>query len=450
LVPFWFRLVVWSTHDDPGNHLQATAGRSSGAASAAASGTHKEVMSHLSTAIPRGYVDWVAEDAIPGPGYGVAYGAGDFKARLWAPGLALAGASAHRAEPGDDLRVYFPPGQVTLANGLTGGESVGPGEELALLPDSTWGKWTPGEPIAARAAIAADDTTELVGVLESSAIADSVDSVANPDNISLAEIGAPTVPEPGRLVIQAGANGSIYALESGGSVKQLHQEAFAELVATPVDDFAQAVPTPNVSTIFNVWERAEVEDQFGHVTADPISGLITFNVIVPALIVMDYDVSATGGTDRDFFVTAEITPATPVHITGVTNASPPVVTAVAHGRHSGDLIVTSGILGATGANGTWIVANPTADTLELRTTEAPTQDAPAPGVFAGVDEGIIERFAPGKLKVAVTVSGSVPSPLSKTQTYTFQPGDKLGMYSVRRGSGSGLIVYSLSIGAGAV
>lgn len=54
-----------------------------------------------------------------------------------------------------------------------------------------------------------------------------------------------------------------------------------------------------------------------------------------------------------------------VTITGATNASPIVVTAVAHGFSNGDLVTIEGMVGATGGNGCWIVANKTADTFEL-------------------------------------------------------------------------------------
>lgn len=53
-------------------------------------------------------------------------------------------------------------------------------------------------------------------------------------------------------------------------------------------------------------------------------------------------------------------------ITGITNANPGVVTAVAHGRSNGDHVYISGVVGMTEVNGRWfIVANKTTDTFEL-------------------------------------------------------------------------------------
>lgn len=52
-------------------------------------------------------------------------------------------------------------------------------------------------------------------------------------------------------------------------------------------------------------------------------------------------------------------------ITGATNATPIVITSVAHGQTDGDIITVSGVLGNTAANGTWTIANLTSDTFEL-------------------------------------------------------------------------------------
>lgn len=54
-------------------------------------------------------------------------------------------------------------------------------------------------------------------------------------------------------------------------------------------------------------------------------------------------------------------------ITGVTNASPMVVTSNSHGFSNGDIVPIMGVLGCTAANGTWEIANVAANTFELKT-----------------------------------------------------------------------------------
>jgi len=58
-------------------------------------------------------------------------------------------------------------------------------------------------------------------------------------------------------------------------------------------------------------------------------------------------------------------PPTAKAVTGATNATPIVVTAVAHGYVNGQIVATYGITGNTAANGRFIVANKAADTFEL-------------------------------------------------------------------------------------
>lgn len=52
-------------------------------------------------------------------------------------------------------------------------------------------------------------------------------------------------------------------------------------------------------------------------------------------------------------------------VTGATNATPIVVTATAHGFSNGDVVMISGVLGNTAANGRFRIANVTTNTFEL-------------------------------------------------------------------------------------
>lgn len=52
-------------------------------------------------------------------------------------------------------------------------------------------------------------------------------------------------------------------------------------------------------------------------------------------------------------------------ITGATNATPIVVTATAHGLATGDSVVISGVLGNTGANGTFVITKVNANSFSL-------------------------------------------------------------------------------------
>lgn len=66
-----------------------------------------------------------------------------------------------------------------------------------------------------------------------------------------------------------------------------------------------------------------------------------------------------------FFKDEGIVTLTAQNITDATNATPIVVTCAGHGYSNGDWVVVTGVLGNLAANGTWQVANVTANTFEL-------------------------------------------------------------------------------------
>lgn len=66
----------------------------------------------------------------------------------------------------------------------------------------------------------------------------------------------------------------------------------------------------------------------------------------------------------------------PATITGITGASPAVVTAVAHGFANGDIVSIYSVVGMTEVNNrTYLVSNRAADTFELETVEAVDVDS---------------------------------------------------------------------------
>lgn len=82
-------------------------------------------------------------------------------------------------------------------------------------------------------------------------------------------------------------------------------------------------------------------------------------------------------------------------ITGATTATPIVITANAHGLSNGDEVYIDGVFGNTPANGTWTVANVTANTYELTGSVGAGAYTAATGWFNA-------RTAAGKLTLATT------------------------------------------------
>lgn len=88
------------------------------------------------------------------------------------------------------------------------------------------------------------------------------------------------------------------------------------------------------------------------------NGTIDFDTDTMNIALLDLD-----GSPTDLAVKA---------ITGVTNASPMVVTSASHGFSNGDIVVNRGVGGITAANGTWRIANVTTNTFELTTATRST------------------------------------------------------------------------------
>ncbi len=68
-------------------------------------------------------------------------------------------------------------------------------------------------------------------------------------------------------------------------------------------------------------------------------------------------------------------------ITGVTNATPAVITSTAHGFANGDLVLVRGVGGSVGVNQLAIVAGQTANTFTLKTNTLESLDVSAGGAY---------------------------------------------------------------------
>ncbi|MDQ5870846.1 MAG: hypothetical protein M3547_01385 [Acidobacteriota bacterium] len=112
---------------------------------------------------------------------------------------------------------------------------------------------------------------------------------------------------------------------------------------------------------------------------------------------------------------------TPQTVTGATNADPIVMTVVAHGFENGDFVLQASVGGNTAANGTFKVANKTANTYEL--TDSADVDVAGNGAYTSggtakrilyfpLERGVPSPVQPVKIKNdgAFTVAGAYVTP----------------------------------------
>lgn len=91
-------------------------------------------------------------------------------------------------------------------------------------------------------------------------------------------------------------------------------------------------------------------------------------------------------------------------ITGISNASPPVVTASNHGLTNGTTIIIHGVKSLTQLNGTYVVQNVTTNTFDLYETDGVTAIA-APGTYT--TGGVWRKAISGASELALAHSSTI-------------------------------------------
>lgn len=356
-------------------------------------------MSDNTEIVDRASSSLICTDDVPAAGLAVAFGEDDARVRLWEPGRYFRGVSAHPVSAGGRLKHYLPDSLAPLANGLDPGESLAPGEEIKLLDDGTFGKWANGDTAAARASRNFDATSAtLYGTLADPSIASIMETpIGGGLIISRRSTVALTTPGPGRLV----------RVEN--------------------------------------WDRIDFDSE--GVSVDPVAGSITFTdpvipLLTPNTAVLTWNVSATagGGNPRDFIFSPMICPALPLVIIDATNDPTIIIeTKDPHGYQSGDLVIQSGVVGNTAANGEFFVERVDAVRYELHNID----DTPRAGNGAYVSDGQVDCFGPARLGVPVGLSGSALSPATASAPYTPTDDDQVFFYWGNRTGAQDLLVERL-------
>ena len=110
-----------------------------------------------------------------------------------------------------------------------------------------------------------------------------------------------------------------------------------------------------------------------------------------------------------------------VAITGATNASPIVITATAHGYSNGQTIGITSVGGNLDANGTWVIANATANTFELvgSTGSAAYTSGGAALKYGTIDNcGTISGSTSGIIKNGLTINNYSTSSMTIDYNYS--------------------------------
>ena len=126
-----------------------------------------------------------------------------------------------------------------------------------------------------------------------------------------------------------------------------------------------AISTAGLMTKVRSFSVAKDSDASGNVIVDVTDDDLEATLGGEYDIAYDISLSSSGGGSRETVMAAGIELVSPLVITGVTNATPMVVTISGHGLDNGDMVDIVDVIGTTAANGSWIVNASDVNTFEI-------------------------------------------------------------------------------------
>ncbi|HDY68340.1 MAG TPA: hypothetical protein ENH85_11190 [Candidatus Scalindua sp.] len=131
-------------------------------------------------------------------------------------------------------------------------------------------------------------------------------------------------------------------------------------------ELTTAIGASNTFAQITSFENVGLEDASGNAVGDATTDDdITINLAGSYEIEIGCSFRNASGSNKNLVIVPGVTLATPLTITGATNATPIVMTVVGHGLLNGDMVTQSGVGGNTAANGDFFVSNKANNTYEL-------------------------------------------------------------------------------------
>ncbi len=185
------------------------------------------------------------------------------------------------------------------------------------------------------------------------------------DSIHFQEITTPTaIPNYGAIYTKA--NNELFFQDGAGNEHLLHGDAFSNLWFHSVNTDTVAIATQGVFVVIDSFENVGEQDDLGNVVGNALNNDFTIGTNGAGEYTFTFHTSiSSASAASEMLVAMGITLNTPIDVTGATNATPIVVTSVAHGKLNGDMVTIVGATTNTAANGDWVVTAKTADTFTL-------------------------------------------------------------------------------------
>ena len=167
-------------------------------------------------------------------------------------------------------------------------------------------------------------------------------------------------------------------------------------------ELTTTISTVNTFTQITSFENVGLEDAGGNAVGDATTDDITINLAGDYEIEIGSSFKNASGSNKNMMIVPGVTLATPLTITGATNATPIVMTVVAHGLLNGDMVTQSGVGGNIAANGDFFVTNKADDTYELETLA----NVDVAGNGAYTSGGTVDIKYSGEIVIERVVSGT--------------------------------------------
>ena len=241
-------------------------------------------------------------------------------------------------------------------------------------------------------------------------------------------VGTPTS-IPGKMVIQAMANGILRGVNGAATPHTFHADARNGIGFHGASESTVTVVNALELVEVDVFDTESVGDAFGRVTIAPSGQELELNIAGAFLFDWSASLHTTGGASQQFLITPLVELATPVVITAATNASPIVVTtAVALPLvQNGDIATIEGEDVLTEVNGSWYLVKLTDDTFELYFMDGVASDGTGGGAYNGNASGT--RFGNAESVSISTVSNTDIGHFSGEAAFgLIEPGDAVGLW----------------------
>ncbi len=176
---------------------------------------------------------------------------------------------------------------------------------------------------------------------------------------------APTA-DAGYAKIWTEDNNELFYQSGDGATHLLHGDAFSNLWFHSASPDTVEITTAALLTLIDSFENIGEEDDLGNVVGNTTNNDLTIGANGAGKYGLTFHTSMSSETAAsEMIITMGITLNTAIDVTGATNATPIVVTSVAHGLKNGDMVTIAGGTGNGAVDGDWIVTAKTDDTFTL-------------------------------------------------------------------------------------